>query len=124
VIVYCGDGGIQLTHTTWTSWASDGADGKGSFSVKTCQPDCADGATIDFPVMIHASNPVKPPPGLSCGPTSAVYSDLIVAFPTVAVPHNVNGMSPNTTYQGMPAIGFSTDKNRTDTMQLSPLSCW
>lgn len=123
-IVYCADGGAQLTHMTWTSWASDGANGKGYLSVKTCQPDCADGGTIDYPVMIRASSPEVPPVEFRCSPNGAVYSDLTLVFTTATVPHDVNGLPPNTTYQGMPAIAFSTDRNRTDAVTLSPLGCW
>jgi len=34
-----------LDGLSWTSWASDGASGSGSFSVNDCQPNCATGRT-------------------------------------------------------------------------------
>lgn len=59
-----------------------------------------------------------------CIPNSAVYSDLTLAFTTSAVPHDAGGMSPNTMYQGMPAIAFSTNKLRTAAVSLTSMGCW
>jgi serine/threonine-protein kinase len=124
VIEYCADGGTQLIHMTWTAWGPDGADGKGVFAVKSCQPDCADGPTIEYPVMIHAANPFRIQPTVGCGPSTAVYSDLTLAFPTASLPQNINGQNVNTTYQGLPAIHYTTNQNDSSATNLASAGCW
>jgi len=123
MILYCADGGAQLTHMTWSSWGSEGAVGKGILSVHTCVPNCADGGSVGYPVLVSAASPHVPAMDSRCLPNSAIYSDLTVAFTSSAVPHDP-GMSPNTVYQGMPAIAFSTDKSRTSAVALSSMGCW
>lgn len=123
-ILYCADGGAQLTHLTWSSWGADGAVGKGILSVRTCVPSCAEGGSIGYPVVVAAANPQVPPMDSRCIPNSAVYSDMTLAFSSSAVPHDAGGMSPNTMYQGMPAIAFSTNKLRTDAVSLTSMGCW
>lgn len=123
-ILYCADGGAQLTHLTWSSWGADGAVGKGILSVRTCVPSCAEGGTIGYPVVVAAANPQVPPMDSRCIPNSAVYSDMTLAFSSSAVPHDAGGMSPNTMYQEMPAIAFSTNKLRTDVVSLTSVGCW
>jgi serine/threonine-protein kinase len=124
VIEYCADGGAQLIHMSWTTWGPDGADGKGVFAVKSCQPDCADGPTIEYPVMIHAANPFRIASNVGCGPSTAVYSDLTLAFPTASVPQNVNGQNVNTTYQGLTAIHYTTSQNDSSAVSLASAGCW
>ncbi len=123
-ILYCADGGAQLTHLTWSSWGADGAVGKGILSVRTCVPSCAEGCSIGYPVVVAAANPQVPPMDSRCIPNSAVYSDMTLAFSSSAVPHDAGGMSPNTMYQGMPAIAFSTNKLRADAVPLTSMGCW
>jgi hypothetical protein len=108
VIEYCADGGTQLIQMTWIAWGPGSADGKGVFAVKSCQPDCAHGPTIEYPVTIHATNPFHVAPNIGCGPSTAVYSDLTLAFPTASVPQNINNMNANSSYEGLPAIHFTT----------------
>jgi serine/threonine-protein kinase len=124
VIEYCGDGGTQLIYMTWTTWGPDGAEGKGVFAVKSCQPDCAHGPTIQYPVVIHAANPFPIPSNVGCGPSTAVYSDLTLAFPTASVPQNINGMSVNSSYEGLPAIHFTTNQNDSSATNLGSTGCW
>jgi serine/threonine-protein kinase len=124
VIEYCADGGAQLIHMSWTTWGPDGAAGTGVLAVKSCQPDCADGPTIEYPVMIHAANPFRIPSNVGCGPSTAVYSDLTLAFPTASVPQNINGQNVNTTYQGLPAIHYTTNQNDSSAISLASAGCW
>jgi serine/threonine-protein kinase len=124
MILYCADGGTQLNTLTWTNWGPDGADGKGYFAVKSCQPNCAQGGVVQFPTMIHAVNPVPLDTNAGCPPNTAIYSDLTLAFPTAAVPNGINGQTINTTYQGLPAIHFTTDHDQQNAVSLGSTTCW
>ena len=121
---YCGDGGAQLDHMTWTAWGPSSADGQGYFSFKSCQPSCAQGGWLHYPAQIHAVNPAPPPSRNSgCPADMQFYTDLTLAFPTVA-PTGVNGETVNSQYNGLPAIRFSTEPNQTDATQLTGPGCW
>ena len=43
---------------TWSAWGADGARGTGTDSSVECQPNCAQGATLVNPIVVHAWNPV------------------------------------------------------------------
>lgn len=123
VFEYCGDGGTQLDHLTWTAWGPNGADGQGYFSVKSCVPDCAEGGMAHFPAEVHATNPIALEHNTGCPADMKFYTDLTLAFPTSS-PDGLNGQTINSHYDGYPAIKFSTSSGRTRTIQLTGLSCW
>jgi hypothetical protein len=122
-LVYCGDGGAQLDHMSWTAWGPDGAEGKGYFSVKSCQPDCADGGWLHYPAVIHAANPAPAASNSGCPPDTLFYTDITLAFPTASVPNGTNGMVVNSQYSGMPAIRFTSGQNQSSP-SLGPQTCW
>jgi serine/threonine protein kinase, bacterial len=119
---YCGEGGADLDHMSWSKWGPDGAEGTGYFSFNTCQPNCAAGGQLHYPAKIVASNPVLAAANSGCPPNTAFYSDLILAFPT-SVP-NSNGQVVNSQYQGMPAIRFTSGQNQGDAPSGGPTVCW
>jgi hypothetical protein len=84
IFEYCGDGGAQLDHMTWTALGPDSADGQGYFSFNTCQPDCARGDWLHYPAEIPAANPTPALPNSGCPPDMQFFKDLTLAFPTVA----------------------------------------
>jgi serine/threonine protein kinase, bacterial len=123
VFEYCGDGGAELDHMTWSAWGPDGADGQGHFAVRSCQPNCAQGGMPKFPAIIHAANPVALPKDSGCPTDMKFYTDITLAFPT-SNPDGLNGQTINTHYQGYPAIAYTTEPIRPSTMQLTTPSCW
>lgn len=123
IFEYCGDGGAQLDHMTWTSWGPSGADGQGYFSVRTCKPNCAQGGLARFPAEIHATNPAPLLRNSGCPSDMQFYTDLTLAFPMVD-PGGINGQTVNSQYNGLPAIRFSTEPNQADAKQLTQTACW
>ena len=43
---FCADAGNGVTKIKWSSWTSTRASGTGSFYVKLCDPNCADGKVV------------------------------------------------------------------------------
>jgi hypothetical protein len=43
---FCADAGNGVTKIKWSSWTSTKAVGTGSFFVKLCDPNCADGKVV------------------------------------------------------------------------------
>ena len=43
---FCADAGNGVTKIKWSSWTSTRAVGTGSFYVKLCDPNCADGKVV------------------------------------------------------------------------------
>jgi hypothetical protein len=43
---FCADAGNGVTKIKWSSWTSTNALGTGSFYVKLCDPNCADGKVV------------------------------------------------------------------------------
>jgi hypothetical protein len=43
---FCADAGNGVTKIKWSSWTSTKAVGTGSFYVKLCDPNCADGKVV------------------------------------------------------------------------------
>lgn len=105
------DGTGVMQDMTWTSWGADGANGTGTDSSIECKPNCAQGATLTNPIVVHAWNPL-PSSRAECPPGVGFYSDLTIAYPQ-GVPPWIN---PGTTWDvgtefvtvdGMPAVHFS-----------------
>ncbi len=106
----CNTTGV-MQDMTWSAWGADGARGTGSDSSVECNPNCAEGATLVNPIVVHAWNPVTSP-SPTCPPNVEFYTDLTIAYPEDAPPWIAPGMtwSPGTdfvTVDDMPAVHFS-----------------
>jgi len=53
------DGNGDLNGLTWSSWTAYRAEGSGSFNVNNCQPNCAQGTTVDVTVSVALSAPTS-----------------------------------------------------------------
>lgn len=104
------DGTGIMQNMTWTAWDAHGANGTGTSDETDCLPDCASGRRYQFPIVVHADNPITPT-GPSCPGGVQFYSDLLVAYPNATPP----GLQPNgldvTQYQGMPAVRYDDTPN-------------
>jgi hypothetical protein len=106
----CDNTGV-MHDMTWSAWGPDGAHGTGTDSSVECQPNCAEGATLINPIVVHAWNPVASP-SAACPQDVEFYSDLTIAYPKDAPPWINPGTiwSPGTdfvTVDGMPAVHYS-----------------
>ena len=102
----CADGSKELTDVTWTTFGPDGADGTGTYSYKVCEPNCAAGHRVFFPVVVHADEPQPQMPGAGCPAGTMFYTNLVIAYPN-GVP-GADGGGPNMRFRGMPATLYST----------------
>ena len=106
----CDNTGV-MQDVTWSAWGSDGAHGTGTDSSVECKPNCAEGATLVNPIVVHAWNPVTSP-SAACPHDVKFYSDLTIAYPKGAPPWINPGTtwSPGTdfvTVDGMPAVHYT-----------------
>jgi hypothetical protein len=49
----CADFGQAIFNIKWSDWSAAGAFGTGVYSVKDCNPSCAEGTRVEQPVSIH-----------------------------------------------------------------------
>jgi hypothetical protein len=105
------DGTGVMADMKWTSWNGDGAEGTGTDSSVECKPNCAQGARLTNPIVVHAWNPL-PGSSAACPQGIDFYSDMTIAYPKTAPPW----ITPGTTWDvgtefvtvdGMPAVHFS-----------------
>lgn len=106
----CDNTGV-MADMTWSAWGSDGARGTGTDRSVECQPNCAQGATLVNPIVVHAWNPMTSPNG-ACPQDVEFYSDMTIAYPEGAPPWISPGTtwSPGTdfvTVDGMPAVHYT-----------------
>src|SRR3954470_719884 len=106
----CDNTGV-MQDMTWSAWGSDGAHGTGTDSSVECQPNCAQGATLVNPIVVHAWNP-ETSPNAACPQDIKFYSDMTIAYPKGAPPWINPGTtwSPGTdfvTVDGMPAVHYT-----------------
>jgi hypothetical protein len=52
---FCADGGASVYDITWESWGYNGATGKGIYTEKLCEPNCAEGESAEVPVDVYLS---------------------------------------------------------------------
>jgi hypothetical protein len=83
IILACGDAGAYVQKLTWSKWNSTGASGKGSYTYKTCTPDCAHGGTKSFAASIALSKP-KVCPRTKKG---KVFTEITLTFTGKRPPH-------------------------------------
>lgn len=110
-VVYGCDSSSVMVDMVWSSWGADGATGTGIDSAVQCRPNCAQGATLTNPIIVHAWNPL-PATDVGCPADLAFYTDFTVAYPAGAPPWVVPGTSwtDGVDYvylDGMPAVHFS-----------------
>jgi hypothetical protein len=73
ITLACADAGIALNKLSWSSFGGSTAKGKGTFALNTCEPNCAAGKNVSYPVSILATGSKK------CKGAS-VYSKLTLTF--------------------------------------------
>ena len=61
-IFACADAGALIEKMHWATWGGQAAFGNGTYSLKTCIPNCAEGKIVTFPILA-ALWQVKPLPG-------------------------------------------------------------
>lgn len=74
VTLTCGDGNTRLNKLTWSSFGGASAKAKGTFETDTCEPNCAAGKTVTYPVTVAAAGSRSCPKGLR------VYAKLTLTF--------------------------------------------
>jgi hypothetical protein len=102
----CADGSKELTGLTWTAFGPTGADGTGTYSYQVCDPNCAAGYRVSFPVVIHAGEPQAAPAGSGCPAQTQFYRNLVIAYP--AEMPGADGGAPNMRFGRMPATLYTT----------------
>lgn len=55
----CGDGGIVLKGMSWSSFGGATAKGRGTLVINTCEPNCAAGKNVSYPVTVTATGSQK-----------------------------------------------------------------
>ncbi len=48
IIIACADAGVAFSNITWSRWNNNRAVGRGTLSVNTCEPTCADGNFVTY----------------------------------------------------------------------------
>ena len=81
----CGDGNTVLSGLHWSSFGGSVARANGTFETNTCNPNCAQGKVVRYPVSAKASNP------RTCKKGLRVYNKLDLLF-TGHVPSSVAGL--------------------------------
>ena len=107
-VEYNCDGTAQMENMVWSSWGADGANGTGTDNAVQCQPNCATGAHLFNPIVVHAWNP-RPADG--CPENLQFYADMTVAYPQGVPPWIKPGTQWSqdtlfTTVDGMPAVHY------------------
>ncbi|MGW0159421.1 hypothetical protein ACWDUN_08865 [Mycobacterium sp. NPDC003323] len=106
----CDDTGV-LHDMVWSSWDAQGARGSGTDISVECQPNCAEGARLSNPVVVHAWNP-QPSSSADCPAHARFYTDMTIAYPETVPPWIQPGSEwyPGTDFvmvDGAPAVHFS-----------------
>jgi hypothetical protein len=109
-LVYGCDRSSVMEGMTWTSWGAEGATGTGIDNAVECQPNCATGARLANPIIVHAWNPA-PASTPGCPAGVEFYTDYTVAYPEGVPPW----VKPGTSWtedvdfidiEGKPAVHF------------------
>ncbi|HEY4918174.1 MAG TPA: hypothetical protein VIH92_14780 [Solirubrobacteraceae bacterium] len=82
----CGDANMALNGMSWSSFGGAVAQGRGTFVANTCEPNCAAGKDVSYPVKVKATGVLRCKHGLR------VYGRLALQFtgraPGPGVPRN------------------------------------
>lgn len=57
VTLTCGDANTVLKGLSWSSFGGSTAQATGTFVMNTCEPNCAAGKDVSYPVRVTASEP-------------------------------------------------------------------
>jgi hypothetical protein len=75
VILTCADGGMTVQHVRWQSWKANLAIGAATVTANRCDPSCADGVFIDYPVTVVLDRVVENGAGPQFTRLTAIYAD-------------------------------------------------
>jgi hypothetical protein len=75
----CGDGNEVLKGMTWSNFGAPTASGRGTFVTNTCEPNCAQGKDVSYPVSVKAEGKKK------CK-GATVYAKLSLSYPGARKP--------------------------------------
>jgi hypothetical protein len=70
----CADANTALKGMTWSSFGGPAAQGRGTFVMNTCEPNCAAGKDVSYPVKVKATG------ALTCKHGLRVYGRLALHF--------------------------------------------
>lgn len=70
----CGDGNTVLSKLSWSSFGGKSARANGTFETNTCNPNCAEGKVVRYPVKVSAGDT------RSCKSGLRVYNKLALQF--------------------------------------------
>lgn len=59
VVLACGDGNTALKNLSWSSFGGATAKGKGTLVTNLCEPNCATGKNVSYPVSIVGTGSKK-----------------------------------------------------------------
>ena len=59
IVLNCGSGGGTASTLTWSQWAAEGAVGRGTVNLLTCNPTCASGQDVAYQISLTLSEPVR-----------------------------------------------------------------
>jgi hypothetical protein len=76
IILACGDAGAYVQNLSWSAWSSAGASAKGSYTIKTCNPNCAAGGTKSFAANVKLSKPKSCPKAKK----GKVFTEIALTF--------------------------------------------
>lgn len=78
IIFYCADNGGYADGLSWTDWGGPSAHATGTLHLKTCDPNCASGPILEYPVEITLYNIQRS----SCGAVDGrFYKNVRLSFP-------------------------------------------
>jgi hypothetical protein len=69
-----GDGNTVVKGLSWSSFGAAAAQAKGTFVTNTCEPNCAAGKDVSYPVKLKATGSLK------CKGSLRVYGKLTLQF--------------------------------------------
>lgn len=72
--VTCGDANSALEDVSWVSWGGVAATATGRYVENTCEPYCAAGRMVEYPVSISAG-------GLAQRGSARAYTTITLTFP-------------------------------------------
>jgi hypothetical protein len=70
----CGDGNTYLKNLSWSSFGGSAAQGKGTFVIDLCKPNCAQGKSASYPASAKATG------SRACKGGLHVYRKLTLTF--------------------------------------------
>jgi hypothetical protein len=71
----CADANTLVKSLAWSSFGGPSALARGTFVVNTCEPNCADGKYVSYPVKLQATG------ARACKHDVRVYAKLTLQFP-------------------------------------------